>query len=428
MIILPNKDEILKMLWDEPIKIGHWIGFTDLTELNNEWLRLFLYSDEDVTLQAHRGSYKTTTLSLFFAIHSVIFPNENIIYNRKSASDVMEIARQTAKILNSGCMKKISKILYGNEYSVIKETNIEISTNLPTTASGSAQILGLGIGSSITGKHADIVVTDDIINVKDRASEAERNKTKLAYQELNNIKNRGGRFINTGTPWHKDDAFDLMPNIRRYDCYSTGLITDEQLEELRERMSPSLFAANYELKHISDEDVIFANPVVGGDISLVYNGICQVDSAFYGEDYTAMTIAAKRGEKIYMLGMIWRKHVEDCYPDIMRYFNQTNCKRMFMETNADKGMVAKEIRKLGIPVVTYHEDMNKHIKIVTYLKAIWKDVVFVDGTMPDYIEQITDYNEDASHDDAPDSASSMARILVGKQNKIGTLDKRLLGL
>lgn len=56
----------------------------------------------------------------------------------------------------------------------------------------------MGIYASLTGKHADIVITDDIVNIKDRVSRAEREKTKLQYQELQNVKNRGGRFINTG--------------------------------------------------------------------------------------------------------------------------------------------------------------------------------------------------------------------------------------
>ena len=58
--------------------------------------------------------------------------------------------------------------------------------------------------------------------------------------------------------------------------------------------------------------------------------------------------------------------------------------------------------------------MNKHMKIVTYLKAIWKDVIFVAGTDDEYIDQICDYFEDAEHDDAPDSAASLARILYKK--------------
>ena len=428
MIILPTKNEILELIWSRPVEIGHWVGFDDLTDLHNDWLRAFLFSDDDFTLQAHRGSFKTTDLSLFFALHAVIYPNETLIYLRKSDSDVREITRQTRNILASGCMGEITRILYGQPLQIVKDAGNEISTNLPTNIKGASQIVGLGIGSSITGKHADIVVTDDIVNLKDRSSEAERNRVKLAYQELQNIKNRGGRMVNTGTPWHKDDAFTLMPNIHKFDCYSTGLMTDEQIAELRLRMSPSLFAANYELKHIADEELVFAPPATGASFATVHEGVAHVDSAFFGEDYTALSVMSEHDGKYYLFGRVWRKAVDECYADIVRIYNELQCRKMHMETNADKGMVAKELRKLGVSVKMYHEEMNKHVKIVTYLKAIWPDVVIVDGTDDAYLDMICDYTENAEHDDAPDSAACLARIMIKGHDKIGTLDKRYLGL
>lgn len=406
-----SKEEALNLLWKNPIEIGHWVGFKDLTALHNEWLRSFLYEKEDQTLQAHRGSYKTTTLSLFFAIHCVIAPNETLIYLRKTGGDVTEIARQTANILKSGCMQSFVQTIYKKELKLIKESSSEIQTNLTTTFKGSSQIVGLGTTTSITGRHADIIVTDDIVNVRDRVSNAERENTKRVYMELQNIKNRGGRFVNTGTPWHKDDAFQLMPNPKKYDCYSTGLMTMEQIENIKMHMSPSLFSANYELKHIADENVLFPEPVFGGDVSHVRNGLCQLDAAFYGEDYTAFTIMAYEDGKYYIYGRMWRKHVEDCYGEILNLYSNFACGKMYIEKNADKGMVSRDLRNLGIRTVNYNESMNKHIKISTYLKAIWCDVVFVDGTDDEYVEQICDYSEDAEHDDAPDSASALARII-----------------
>lgn len=424
---MPTKNEILDLIWSEPIKIGHWVGFNDLTDLHNEWLRTFLFADNDETLQAHRGSYKTTVLSLFFAIHAIIKPNEPLIYQRKSNSDVVEIIRQVRNILRSPAVMEIVKILYGQELVIIKDTGNEITTNLPTNIKGASQILGLGVGSSITGKHADIVVTDDIINNKDRASEAEREKTKLAYQELQNIKNRGGRLVNTGTPWHIDDAFSLMSNIKKYDCYSTGLMTQAQIYELKQRMSASLFAANYELKHIADDDLLFSAPDTGGTALDIAGGLAHLDSAFYGSDYTAFTIMQKHDGKFYLLGKMWRKSVDECYSDIVNMCQHHAVKRLHTERNADKGMVAKQLKQLGVNVRAYDESTNKHVKIVTYLKAIWQDVVIVDGTDDAYIKQICDYNENAEHDDAPDSAACLARIYIDNMDKIGTLDKRLLG-
>lgn len=409
-----EKKKILDMLYYEPIKIGHWVGFKDLTALHNEWLRSFLYSDKDQTLQGHRGSYKTTDLALFMAIHTIIKPNETVMIFRKTSNDVDEILRCVSNILQAGCIQQIVKVLYGKDLVILRNNTSEIHTNLATSIKGTSQIVGLGIGTSITGKHADIVVTDDIVNINDRISTAERNRTKLAYQELQNIKNRNGRFINTGTPWHKDDAFTLMPEPKKYDCYSTGLISEKKLAEIKSKMLPSLFACNYELRHIASENVIFTNPQVGADATMCEQGIIQVDSAFYGEDFTAWTVMRKTQGKYYVYGRMKRANVQDCYVDIMTDYQRFMCSKLYNEKNADKGMVGKELRKLGARVILYDENMNKFLKIVTYLKSIWNDIVFVEGTDDAFIQQICDYFEDAEHDDAPDSVASLARILLNK--------------
>lgn len=420
-----RKQAVLDLLWNEPYKIGHWVGFKDLTTLHNEWLRSFLYADADQTLLAHRGLYKTTDLSLFLAIHTVIKPNENVMFFRKTDDDVTEVLTQSQKILKSGAMQSVVRDLYGTELELIKENNSEIHTNLSTSTKGVSQVVGLGIGTSITGKHADIVVTDDIVNLKDRISKAERERTKIQYMELQNICNRGGRFINTGTPWHKEDAISIMPNVRKYDCYSTGLIKRDKLEELRQSMSDSLFAANYELKHIADKDAMFKEPKFTKEKDLIYNGVAHIDAAYDGADGTAYTIFHKISDgRIVGFGKRWDKHVDDCLSEIGVYHKMFRAGSISCEKNADKGYLAKELRGLGYSVNPYDESMNKFVKISTYLRSNWKNIVWLEDTDPEYINEILDYSEHAEHDDSPDSAASLLRSLEKKKpryNPVGSV-------
>ncbi len=405
-----RKQAVLDLLWNEPYKIGHWVGFEDLTTLHNEWLRSFLYADGDQTLLAHRGSYKTTDLSLFLAIHIVIQPNENVMFFRKTDDDVTEVVTQAKKILQSGVMQRIVSDLYGTDLQLLKSNNSEIHTNLCTSTKGVSQVVGLGIGTSITGKHADIVVTDDIVNLKDRISRAERERTKIQYMELQNICNRGGRFINTGTPWHKEDAISIMPNVKRYDCYSTGLISREKLEQLRQGMSDSLFAANYELKHIADKDAMFKSPQFTKEKELIYGGLAHIDAAYDGADGTAFTILNKlKDGRIIGFGKRWEKHVDDCLSEIGIYHRSLRAGSISCEKNADKGYLAKELRGLGYHVDPYSESMNKFVKISTYLRSNWKNITWLEDTDPEYINEILDYSEFAEHDDSPDSAASILR-------------------
>lgn len=405
-----NREDIKRLLKEQPYKIGHFVGFKDLTGLHNNWLRSFLYDSENQTLLAHRGSYKTTCLSIFFALHLIEKPRENVIFFRKTDTDVAEVISQTSKILKTAALQKIVNLLYGTDLIFEKDTANEINTNLNTSSKGASQIVGLGITTSITGKHADIVVTDDIVNIKDRISRAERERTKTQYMELQNIVNRGGRFINTGTPWHKEDAISLMPNVRRFDCYSTGLITREKLESLRHSMSDSLFAANYELKHIADTNAMFKKPKFISDERLIYGGMAHIDAAYDGEDSTAFTAFKRQPDgSLVGIGKIWRKHVDDCLPEIKAIHHRLLLGSVACEKNADKGYLAKELAAQGLLPFLYSETTNKFVKISTYLRREWDNIRWLEETDPDYINQILDYSEFAEHDDAPDSAASLIR-------------------
>lgn len=407
-----SKEQIMNLLKNEPYRLGHFLGYKDLAELHNDWLKDWLYSSKDSTTQAHRGSYKTTDLAVFLAINALVHPRENVIFLRKTDTDVTEVIRLVVKIMKSGAYIEMCKALYGIPAKVLKDTASEIHTNLYKGKGGASQIVGMGINGSLTGKHADVIVTDDIINIKDRISKAERDHTKLIYQELQNVLNRGGRIINTGTPWHKDDAFSLMPNIKKYDCYTTGLMTEEQIMHLRSTMSPSLFSCNYELKHIADEDALFTNAQFTKDLPM--DGIAHIDAGYGGEDSTALTILCIKDGKFIVYGKKYQNHVDDCINDILRLKAKYRAGTTWCEKNADKGYLAKELKNRGDLAQTYHERMNKHIKISTYLKENWGKVYFTEDTDPEYIAEILDYNEHAPHDDCPDSLASAIRQMGKK--------------
>lgn len=413
-----TREQAVNFLLEKPYLFARMLGFTKLTELHNGWIIDMVRGQGDKTLQAHRGSYKTTCVSVALAIIIILTPRKKTLFMRKTDTDVKEVIKQVQKILLDPHARYFVQAIYGVSLRLTVSSATEINTNLATDIKGTSQLVGIGTQASLTGKHFDFIFTDDIINVNDRISRAERDRTKLVYQELQNIRNRGGRIYNTGTPWHKEDAFTLMPNIMRFDCYQTGLIPPEDLEQIKASMTASLFAANYELRHVAAEDVIFASPRTDCDPALAEQGDCHIDAAYGGEDYTAFTIVSKRDGNYYFYGRLWRKHVDDCLDEIQGLRKRFNAGKIYCEDNGDKGYLAKELRKRGERAVTYHENMNKFLKITSYLKAEWNNVYFVTGTDKEFIDQICDYNENAEHDDAPDSVASQVRRLWKKNSTV----------
>ena len=415
-----TRQQAIEYLLNNPAGYAKMLGFDKLGSLHNGWIIDMIRGKEDKTLQASRGTYKTTCVSFALALIAILLPNKRTLFMRKTDGDIKEVIKQVQKILLDPHTQYFVQAIYGVNLRLVIASSTEIVTNLTTDIKGTAQLVGIGTGASLTGKHFDRIFTDDIVNVQDRISKAERDRTKLIYQELQNIKNRGGRIYNTGTPWHESDAFSIMPEPEKYDCYHpeiAKILTAQELDDIKTKMVPSLFAANYELRFIASEDVIFTNPHIDGDPAMIEQGDCHIDAAYGGEDYTALTIYKKRDGKYYLFGKLWRKHVDDCLDEICRLRAQFNAGRIFCEDNGDKGYLAKDLRKRGERAVTYHESMHKFTKITSYLKNVWNDVIFVEGTDREYINQICDYNENAEHDDAPDSAASAVRRVWQKKDE-----------
>ena len=398
---------------NDPLILAIEVGFTRLEDINGDWIYSMAYTDDDETLLGHRNSYKTTCLSFAIAFIMVTQPWKNIVFMRKTDEDVKEIIQQVKKVLEHDRMQTFAIAHYGNPYRILKSNATEIHTSLSRSPKGASQLRGFGTGGSITGKHVDIIFTDDIVSLIDRVSRAERERIKRLYMELQNIKDtEGGRIFNTGTPWHKEDAISIMPNVKRYPYTKTGILTKAKIEELRSSMTPSLFAANYELQHIAAENALFStSPKFDADEKLLYNGIAHIDAAYGGEDGTALTLGKLDKGTLYMYGKLWQGHVGNRLPEVAEICKRFRCAPIHCEINADKGYLARDMQKLGMVTRMYSENMNKYLKISTYLYKYWPKIVWIEGTDPEYLNQIMDYTEDAAHDDSGDSAASLIRIL-----------------
>lgn len=405
--------DALALLVQRPAQVARWCGSKLLTdELHGEWMRQMIAGRDDMTLLAHRGSYKTTCLAAAMAISMCVYPMRNMLFMRKTDGDVIEIIRQVKLLLQSDAMRYLTGKLWGEPVNILRADQFSITTDCYAACRGAAQLLGQGTRGSLTGKHADIIITDDIVNLQDRISPQEREHTRAIYQELQNIRIPGGRIINTGTPWHPQDAIALMPRVQRFDCYRTGLLTPDKLDELRRSMSPTLFAANYELKHIADDNALFAQPpAFFDDPLLLRDGVAHIDAAYGGSDFTALTCARRDGETIYLYGRLFKGHVDTAMEEILSLCDGLLCAPIWCETNGDKGYLARELRRLGGQVRTYQERQNKHLKISTHLRKWWPRVQLLRATDPAYIDQILSYTDASAHDDAPDSAACICRIL-----------------
>lgn len=416
---MTNEDKIVEYIKNNGADIGIEMGFTKLTPLHSEWISQAVFATKDWKIYAHRGSYKSTAVDIVgIALKMILFPNMNGRFFRKTDDKVKEVIRGISSALKSDIAKWISKELWGTPVMLTVDNTMGLSTNLYCKPGGAMQLTGHGFKTPITSAHADWILTDDISDLSDKLFKKERENTKTMYQELRNIINRDPWCCigNTGTSWAKDDVEILMPEGKKITCYDSGLLTSDEITELKTQMTPQLFAANYELRHISGDQQLFSEPQMIDSLDQLYDGVGHLDAAYGGGDTTALTILNKRPDNSLVgYGKVYDKSVMLCINDIAEVFRKYRVKTIYCESNADKGYLARDLGNMGFNVISYHESQNKGSKIGTYGLKAWRKTKWVNETDINYLGQIVDYQEGVGLDDCPDSYSSLCRQIESGQ-------------
>ena len=413
-----SKESAAALIKYEPYKLGWALGFTKLRQINNDFILKCWEGGSDEALQAFRGSYKSTSVIIVGIIrYLLLYPETRILIIRKTFTDAVNFMRAISKLYDSTFVLRLYQDIFGIALKKTEDSDKRITLNTKLHITPEANIMSYGITDSITGAHADVIICDDVINIKDKTSAAMRRQTEDAIHELsaNIIDTKAmSKFIFLGTRWHRDDAWKIIGKISKIHTYPaskywTELFDAKELEAKKNALSPFLYAMNYELSFISDESLLFQDPVYGRfDVETwrqrrVY---AHIDAAFGGADYCALTIMS--GDNA--IGWLCDGHVQGWMDFITRQYNKYHCTEILLETNADKGYLARDLRGRGLKTRPYAETMNKEIKIQTYLYKKWNELIWDEDTDPNYMNQILDWKQGANgHDDAADSAASLIR-------------------
>lgn len=385
-----------------------------------------------------------TTLAKWLCVYALtINPKSNIIYTSYSQSLVADIAASIKNILEH----PIYKAMFPNQIIYEEETNKPIddfwleylkketgkntySTKKIITSKGGtcifsslgSQITGYGVGIRNCKTFCGLMVIDDANKPDDVYYEKLRYKVHRYYEEtLLSRFNSDAPIVNIQQRLHIDDLSGFLQKNYKYETLKKPLLlngvcqlpTQYNAERIKEIQTNELmFLSQYQ-----QEPTEWINDAFKGvqwatdeETKLIYNGISHTDKGFDGSDGTAFTIGNEKNGIIYLFGKLWQKHIDDCLNDMSFFRQQYKSGTNYTEKNDDKGYMGRNYPNTAI----YQETMNKHFKIMTYLYPNWKRIKFIKGTDEAYIKQIQGYSERANHDDAPDSASSLIRMLSNR--------------
>lgn len=206
-----------------------------------------------------------------------------------------------------------------------------------------------------------------------------------------------------------------------YQTYSIDdnpFLDPEFVRNLKKEYAGTVLYDRYILgRWATSEGALFIKyPTFTTDASLLYDGVAHIDASYGGSDGSAFTCGRRAGDTLYLFGRLRQAHIDTLMDFYTGEATRLRCSPILNERNADKGFLGKEIKRGGGLVKLYDEHMNKFLKIATYLRKWWPNIVFLEGTDKAYIDQIMSYTEQAEHDDAPDSAACICRYFDPRDN------------
>lgn len=128
-------------------------------------------------------------------------------------------------------------------------------------------VAGLGVGASSTGTRADLLVCDDLVDVKALHSRADRERVRVFFHEnLVNLLEPEGRLWSVFTPWHLEDLNAVLKKNAAYALFRRPVGEDLEpvwpekwsramLEQRRLEIGAVAFARAYRLVCVPDADV-----------------------------------------------------------------------------------------------------------------------------------------------------------------------------
>lgn len=411
-----------------PHLLGNLMGMELLTEMHSQWIRYLWLSPKSSSLQAHRGSYKTTACTELGIVWWLLFnPDEKMALIRQNKTAASDTLKAVTKYFKHPVVQEVFRVAHGTYPVILSEAYGTLDMSFKTSISKEHTVDAHGIDSVPTGSHYNRIICDDVIVHEDRLSKARRERTKEGLREVyTNIINRGCPVLHIGTPWHAEDGWNTptVPDPVMFDITQTGLIPPEEALEIRSKTTASLYAANYLLKHMSDEEQIFKDPTYDNWKFSVDGTVAHLDAKFSGDHTGALTFMTRLPNgKIQVKGFVFHENVKDMVGFIKKEYRRHRCTKLFLETNPDQGYTSqllsrKDEHGVGLNTEDYRESMNKHNKIVTYGLEFWKDLVFDPSMMSsepgyekqiEYMSQLMDYSEKEEPDDAADSLASLLR-------------------
>jgi predicted phage terminase large subunit-like protein len=308
-------------------------------------------------------------------------------------------------------------------------------------------VAAFGVGAGSTGTRADLLICDDIVDVRAIHSKAERERAADYFtNNLMNLLEPDGRFWGLCTPWHSDDLNARLKKNGAYQVFRRNVGLDfepvwpekwpaERLRARQAEIGSASFARGYRLVPIADEET----PIRAAWVRL-WSGDPALDTILLSVDPAVSTSAKADRSALVVLGRTAavgapEVRVMACAarrvdaPDLMHLIDEFdrawNPAIILFETNAAflgiKDLLARHAR-FGPKLKSVTQSADKGARIAAFSVAVENgcfrlmgDRGAVDVGQSELFEEMTTFPF-GEHDDLIDAAATGTAFLLDRRD------------
>jgi len=308
----------------------------------------------------------------------------------------------------------------------------------PASAIGPS-VAAFGIGTSATGARADLLICDDVVDVKAISSAWDRHRTKEFFRNnLLNLLEPDGRFWGLCTPWHPNDLNAELKANPAYALFRRAIGPDlepvwpekwdeERLAMRRAEIGEASFARGYRLVPMAEDELLIKQEWIREyeGIGLPEKVILSIDPAVTASakaDASALVVLGRMpgvNEVRVLEAVGHRLSMPDLVKKIQDAADRWQPSEILFEKNAAfAGIHDLLVRHAGFgtKIQGIVQSKNKAARFAAFAVCVQNGSVrFRKESQAELIDEMTSFPNGA-HDDLLDATATGVEHLFGKRD------------